>query len=107
MRSFQGTRKYPRILQLIFFIIVFAAQVPKRAKFARTSKVFEVSAARGTRNSTRGSCMWVQSSGARTSKVSEVSAVSEVIETLKRGSLQGPRMCLAENFCPVASLAGR
>ena len=45
----RGTRKYPRILQLIFFIILFAAQVPKRAKFARTSKVFEVPAVRGTR----------------------------------------------------------
>ena len=42
----------------------------------------------------------------RTSEVSEVSAVSEVIETLNREGLQGPRKCLAENICPVASLAG-
>ena len=57
--------------------------------------------------SIRGSCVWVQSGGARTLEVSEVSAVSEVIETLKREGLQGPRKCLAENFCPVASLAGK
>ena len=45
----RGTRKYPRILQLIIYFILFAVQVPKRAKFARTSKVFEVPAVRGTR----------------------------------------------------------
>ena len=33
--------------------------------------------------------------------MSEVSAVSEVIETLKREGLQGPRKCLAETFAPL------
>jgi len=45
--------------------------------------------------STRGSFVWVQSGGARISKVPEVSAVSEVLECLKRARKLGARGYMA------------
>ena len=68
---------------------VLTLQGPRKCSRFRLSEELE---------SIRGSCVWVQSGGARTSKVSEISAVSEVIETMKREGLQRPRKCLAENF---------
>ena len=51
--------------------------------------------------------MWVQSGGARTSKVFEVSAVSEVIESLKRARFARASKVPGRKPCPVASLAGK
>ena len=51
--------------------------------------------------------MWVESGGARTSKVSEFLAVSEVLESLKRASFSRASNVSGRKLCPVASLAGK
>ena len=95
----------PTTVERYFFVFLLhkfrsvpSLQGPRKSSGFRLSEELE---------SIRGSCVWVQSGGARTSKVSEVSAVSEVLESLKRARFARASKVSGRKLCPVASLAGK